>query len=225
MKKICNHKNHVGDRELDVTEFYRMKKSTDGYRTYCKRCDIADAKQYAIVNAQRVKKQKHQYYINNKEKYSSPKQGKVREEYLNKKKQYYINNQATIVEYRQQYNKEHQESNREYRKRYYQQNKEKIKQYRQTNPVKHRGNRVGRRKIPKYCIPVWYNFERKTINELYNQCKLITKQTGIIHEVDHIVPINNKKVCGLHTLSNLRIITKEENGKKHNKLISLLCEH
>lgn len=224
MKKICNHKNHTGPRELDIDNFYRLKSSKDGHRSYCKNCDQLDALLYVSNNKEKVKIRKHQYYVENKEKYSPPASGKEREEYLNKKKQYYRNNQEIIIEYRQRYNEEHSKQILLYSKSYYEKNKDKIKTYRQNNPEKHRGERAGRRKIPKINIPLWYKDEKKAINAIYAKCELITKNTGIKHQVDHIVPISNKKVCGLHTIANLRIITKAENGKKHNKLISRLCD-
>jgi lysozyme len=37
---------------------------------------------------------------------------------------------------------------------------------------------------------------------------------GIEHCVDHIIPIAHPDVCGLHTFTNLQIITSEENRKK-----------
>ena len=38
-------------------------------------------------------------------------------------------------------------------------------------------------------------------------------------EVDHIIPLNSDKVCGLHVPWNLQIITKTKNIKKSNKLL------
>lgn len=65
--------------------------------------------------------------------------------------------------------------------------------------------------------PTW--FEEPEVRGLYLLARQISKQTGIPHDVDHIIPLINKHVCGLHCLVNLRIIPSRENGKKTNKLI------
>lgn len=70
--------------------------------------------------------------------------------------------------------------------------------------------------------PKWLTEDyKKEIEKIYKLCRETTKATGIKHEVDHIVPICGKTVSGLHVPWNLQIITKEQNGKKSNKLVLL----
>lgn len=54
------------------------------------------------------------------------------------------------------------------------------------------------------------------IKEIYeNAAKMRNK--GFNVEVDHIIPLISKKVCGLHVEWNLQIIDATENRKKSNK--------
>ena len=59
--------------------------------------------------------------------------------------------------------------------------------------------------------------DRKKIKELYEQCALLTRNTGIKHEIDHIVPLNGKNVSGLHVHWNLQIIKATDNRIKGNR--------
>lgn len=63
--------------------------------------------------------------------------------------------------------------------------------------------------------PDWVDFEK--IREVYIERDLITAKTGILHHVDHIVPLAGRKAVGFHVHDNLQIITAEENIKKWNK--------
>lgn len=70
----------------------------------------------------------------------------------------------------------------------------------------------ARRNRKKNAMPEWV--DRSAIKAIYAQCQAITKQTGIKHEVDHIVPLAGITICGLHVPWNLQVITQAENRRK-----------
>lgn len=72
-----------------------------------------------------------------------------------------------------------------------------------------------RRKAMTYATPAWA--DKKAIARFYAEAEMLTATTGIPHEVDHIVPIQGRKVCGLHVEHNLQVLIKSENAKKHSK--------
>lgn len=51
----------------------------------------------------------------------------------------------------------------------------------------------------------------------YKMAKDRTEETGIKHEVDHIIPLQGKSICGFHCPQNLQIITESENCSKGNR--------
>ena len=70
--------------------------------------------------------------------------------------------------------------------------------------------------------PPWANVGK--ILNLYREARRLTEKTGIEHAVDHIIPLQNDIVCGLHVETNLRVITKRENAIKHNKFDESLLD-
>ncbi len=67
----------------------------------------------------------------------------------------------------------------------------------------------------KKATPSWAN--KDLIREFYKTAVRLTNETGIMHEVDHSIPIKGKLVCGLHVETNLEILTFDKNRSKSNR--------
>ena len=97
----------------------------------------------------------------------------------------------------------YKEKKREASRRYYQENKSKWdKMF------------VKRRKQEKLAKRVSTECDKLQIKRMKLEAQLATINTGIKHEVDHIVPLIHEKVCGLHTAANCQVLTKADNRRK-----------
>ena len=78
---------------------------------------------------------------------------------------------------------------------------------------------ASRRARKKEAEPIWLTIDhKKQIQTFYHIATKLTTETGIPHEVDHIIPLQGKTVCGLHVPWNLQVITADENRQKGAKL-------
>lgn len=143
-----------------------------------------------------------QYYPNNKERIA-----KLSNAYYAKMRQ----ENPELLKHRQDVN------HLKYRVTHRQEFLEREKKWRNENPAKANRRNVNRRTRRLNATPKWIDIQK--IWNIYEQCAAINKISTTKHEVDHIVPLQGKTVCGLHVDYNLRIITKSENSKKHNKLL------
>lgn len=64
-------------------------------------------------------------------------------------------------------------------------------------------------------IPKWADIP--AIRATYELAKVRSILSGCPYEVDHIVPLIHKLVCGLHTHTNLQVVEMEVNRAKGNR--------
>lgn len=60
-------------------------------------------------------------------------------------------------------------------------------------------------------------------DEAYVLAKLRSSATGIEWNIDHIVPFNHKKACGLHVAYNLQVVPASWNFSKGNRNMNQLA--
>ena len=77
------------------------------------------------------------------------------------------------------------------------------------NPGKRNSYTANRRAKLLDATPAWA--DRSEIQELYS----LAQQQGL--QVDHIIPLNNPFVCGLHVANNMQLLSPLENRIKSNQ--------
>lgn len=98
-----------------------------------------------------------------------------------------------------EYRVQHQSRLSEYRKEHY-----------LANIAYYKDKAAHRRALVIRATPKWA--DRSKVLDIYRNCP-----AG--YHVDHIVPLNNNLVCGLHVEHNLQYLSAEDNLRKSNKFI------
>lgn len=93
--------------------------------------------------------------------------------------------------------------------------KNKTARWQAKNPDKLAANVAKRRSRKLQATPSWAN--EFFIAEAYRLAKLREQVCGGKWNVDHIVPLRSKLVCGLHVEHNLRVIPALDNRRKSNR--------
>ena len=173
--------------EKSLEDFHRDKRMKDGHASACKVC----VKKYQTTNKDKIRSKSKEWYQKNIEQQQQ------------RSKEWYHNNISRGCETaRRSYHSRRSEC------------LEYMKQWRRDHPDQVGEYNAKRRAAYIAAIPNWC--EREMISELYIECRRISDSTGIIHHVDHIIPLQHSLVCGLHCFHNLQIITGKENQSKNN---------
>ena len=108
------------------------------------------------------------------------------------------------------------------KKAYYESNKDKLlaqtKVWQQNNKNKRKASKAKRRSAKLQRTPSWLTKEAlDKIKDIYKMAYRRSQIEGIEYQVDHIIPLQGKKVSGLHVPNNLQVISAKENRSKLNK--------
>lgn len=168
---------------------------------------IAYSAEWRVKNAQRVAAQKREYYE------------KHREATLTNNAKWVAKNPERSKQIKRAWD----ERNRDTRKIRDRASREKHKEallhrkreFYKNNKAMYRAWWAEYRAAKLRAMPSWA--DKTEILAIYREAQRLTRETGNKHEVDHIIPLQGKNVCGLHLAGNLRIVTREINRRKHNK--------
>lgn len=113
-------------------------------------------------------------------------------------------------------NREHKS---EYFKRYRTENQARLKAnfaaWAKANPHKVNALIAKRRATLARAVPRWA--DATAIERVYEQAEALSERMGRRFNVDHVVPLQGRTVCGLHCEANLQLLVTAENLRKHNR--------
>lgn len=89
------------------------------------------------------------------------------------------------------------------------------REYGKTHRAKKYAHNSKRRKGVELATPKWADLGK--IASIYKYSETVSETTGVKHNVDHIIPLKHKLVCGLNIPSNMRVITAKDNFQKGNR--------
>jgi len=205
-----------------IYEFSKSSREKDGLQTNCKSCNKIISAQYRANNVEKERERHAKYHVKNKEtinaRVSQWQKDNPDKRRAISKKFYQTHKESEKVriknwdeqnpDWKKNYTKQWRLNNADYRKQY-------EKNYIENNRGLVNAKTARRRALLMQATPKWTNKEK--ILTFYIEAARLTQQTGIEHNVDHIIPLRSKIVCGLHCEANLQVITKIENSIKHNK--------
>lgn len=103
--------------------------------------------------------------------------------------------------------------------------KSKARTWNAANREKVRVWEARRRAMERHAVTEWdRELDSLVIAEAYDLRKLRTEATGYEWHVDHVVPLTNPHVCGLHNAHNLEVVPASYNCSKRNKFDESLVQ-
>jgi hypothetical protein len=190
--KHCNKCNQI----KGISEFgRRLLPASKKYsvKSHCKQCCKKIARKYYLQHQKDAIDKQRQYYAEHREEMMLVMKSNYRKNYVN----------------RQEYRKNNKDKIAKAYKQYYKNNKAYmafIASVKRSNKKTH--------------TPKWVDKEKIAL--VYLKAFELGLLTGLKYNVDHIYPLKNKNVSGLHVWENLQVLEQSLNFHKSNKNITYL---
>ena len=140
-----------------------------------------------------------------------------RERQPEKSKSFYANNRSAALARAKEYYEINRERKLAYLAEYRKKNADRLKEQRAANQWRVTRSQAARRaKLKHASLGLGQAFVAE-IEGFYRFCSLFSG-----FEVDHIVPLANNKVCGLHAPWNLQVVPQLDNRRKKNRFDILM---
>lgn len=176
-------------------EFSKSKSRKDGLNGHCKRC----IKQWRLNNLEEVRAKARARQQSNKERENA------------RAAAWRAANKERAIQNVREWAASNAERKSAIDRLWRERNKDLLRERYRARKVENARRREFRK---KQAVPAWANLQ--AIRDIYEEAERL-RSIGSLAEVDHIVPLRSKVVCGLHCESNLRIVGATENRSKGNR--------
>jgi 5-methylcytosine-specific restriction endonuclease McrA len=189
-----------------LSGFYSCKTTKDGLLGQCKKCIVSATQARYQADPDKTKKRVAEWRSANKEharKSAAERRLANIDAEKAKARAYYEANRRAVIDKSAAWAKA---------------NPERFKHYmasRRRDPVADCEKTMRRLAAKKHRTPPWVS--KDDFVPVYRQCRELSEQLGVEHQVDHIVPLQGKNVSGLHVPWNLQIIPAQANQSKGNR--------
>lgn len=178
----------------------------------CRICAKNNLKKFKELNPDKIKLYKANYEIRNRE--------KVNETQRSWRKKNSEKAKEIVRRYKSKNSETISIKNKNYREKNKIKERERHRVYLQNNLAKHAAYQKKRQGYKSKATPSWLtNDQVKDMISIYDLAYECTLITGDKYEVDHIIPLKGKTVCGLHVPWNLQVLPSDINRRKSNKIL------
>jgi len=189
-----DHRQRVNEIAANYRERERARQRAEEEAAYLANKDVIDAEKERVSEERRIRRREY-------------------------RKAHYRDNKERVLAIARKYREGYKNRERIVRKAHYEANKEHVAQvtraYRRANLHIYAIAHAKRRAAELQATPLWANHSQ--IAALYAEAARLTRETGVAHHVDHVVPLQSKFVCGLHCELNMQVILGSENQSKSNR--------